>query len=233
MKGHQKSVLYSGKMWVAVALVIYLGYGCSSGQSDSHATATGDSKSTTNDEIVAPKNPDGYSGVVGDVAKFSDTEVEITVDSKPLVIKLTDSVHIYAPTTSSLANVQLSAYIGVLSKKQADQSEKAVRVFILPEELRGANEGSFMLPADTEAESDSRMTNGSASRMSNGSVSGADGTSLTLQFLGHSRTENIPPNTPVVEYKLLGRKPAPGDKIFALVKKDDHGNSETSRIVIF
>jgi hypothetical protein len=76
-------------------------------------------------------------------------------------------------------------------------------VLILPEELRGLNEGSFMLPGDKDAESGGRMTNGSASdagdgsgsRMSNGSLSGADGTSLTLQFQGHSRTVNVPCET--------------------------------------
>jgi hypothetical protein len=69
--------------------------------------------------------------------------------------------------------------------------------------------------------------------MSNGSVSEADTTSLTLQFQGHSRTVNIPPHTPVVEYKVSNKKPNPGDKIFLLVKKDDHDSLTSSKIVCF
>jgi len=112
------------------------------------------------------------------VVKFSGNEVEISTNDKPLTIKLTDSLHLYAPLPSSLANVKGSAYIGVVSKKQGDQPDQAIKVLILPEELRGLNEGSFMLPADKPADSEGRMTNGSASdiagsddsRMSNGSV---------------------------------------------------------------
>jgi len=129
----------------------------------------------------------------------------------------------------------------VVSKKQAGQPDQAVQVLILPEELRGLNEGSFMLPADKDAESAGRMTNGSASdidngggsRMSNGSVAGSDTTSLTLQYQGHSRTINVPPNTPVVEYKVSSKKPGPGDKIFVLVKKGDHDALVSSKIVCF
>ncbi|HLZ88224.1 MAG TPA: hypothetical protein VKQ52_13310, partial [Puia sp.] len=122
-----------------------------------------------------------------------------------------------------------------------DQPDQAVQVLILPEELRGLNEGSFLLPADKDAESAGRMTNGSASdvgnsgasRMSNGSVSEADTTSLTLQYQGHARTVNVPPNTPVVEYKVSGKKPNPGDKIFLLVKKGDHDTLTSAKIVCF
>jgi len=225
-----------------LSVVLVISQGCNSNESNSPSTASADSsKSKTTDEIVPPKNPDGFSGAIGNVVKFSGNEVEITTSDKPLTIKLTDSLHIYAPSPSSLANVKSSAYIGVVSKKQADQPDQALKVLILPEELRGLNEGSFMLPADKDAESAGRMTNGSASgiansgaaRMSNGSVAGADTTSLTLQYQGHSRTVKIPPNTAVIEYKVSSRKPKVGEKIFALVKKGDHDTLVSSKIVIF
>jgi hypothetical protein len=214
---------------------------CNSTESDSHVVASADSTSTSADAIVPPKNPDGFSGALGNVVKFSGNEVELATNDKPLFIKLTDSLHIYAPSPSSLANVKSSAYIGVISKKQTDQPEQAVQVLILPEELRGLNEGSFLLPADKDAESGGRMTNGSASdvansgasRMSNGSVSEADTTSLTLHYQGHSRTINVPPNTPVVEYKVSNKIPGPGDKIFVLVKKGDHDSLTGYKIVCF
>ncbi|HXB06828.1 MAG TPA: hypothetical protein VNW04_06930 [Puia sp.] len=226
---------------LAAVFAFTLAVGCTSSESNTPSKATTDSKPTVADEIVPPTNPDGFSGAIGNVVKFSAKEVEITANDKPLLIKLTDSLHIFSPSPSSLANVKSSAYIGVVSKKQTDQPDQAVQVLILPEELRGLNEGSFMLPADKDAESGGRMTNGSASdiansapsRMSNGSVSEADTTSLTLQFQGHSRTVSVPPNTPVVEYKVSGRKPVPGEKIFVLVKKGDHDSLVGSKIVFF
>ena len=223
------------------ALALILATGCASNGSDAPAAAPADSSSKTADEIVPPTNPSGFSGAIGNVVKYSDTLVEINANDKPVFIKLTDSLRIYAPSPSSLASVKSAGYVGVISKKDADQAEHAVQVLILPEELRGLNEGSFMLPAEKGADSPGRMTNGSASdagsgggsRMSNGSVSQADTTSLTLQYQGHSRTVNVPPGTPVVEYKVSGKKPSPGDKIFLLVKKDDRDSLVSSKIVCF
>ena len=225
---------------VVAALAVVLASGCASNESNSQPSAAADSNSKSADEIVPPTNPGGFSGAIGNVVKFSAAEVELATPDKPVFIKLTDSLHIFAPAPSSLTHVKSSEYIGVISKKQADQSEQAAQVLILPEELRGLNEGSFMLPADKDAESAGRMTNGSASdvsngggsRMSNGSVTDANPTSLTLQFQGHSRTVSVPPNTPVVEYKLTNKKPNAGDKIFVLVKKDDRDSTLTGYKVV-
>jgi len=226
---------------VAIAFVLMLVNGCGSNDSNSQGAAPADSTAKAADEIVPPTNPGGYSGALGNVSKLSDTLLELATADKPLFIKLTDSLHIFAPSPSRLTNVKNSAYIGVISKKQTDQPDQALKVLILPEELRGLNEGSFMLPGEKDAESGGRMTNGSASdagdgggsRMSNGSVSGGDGTSLTLQFQGHSRTVNVPTGTPVVEYKFTDKKPNPGDKIFVLVKKGDHEMLTGYKIVCF
>jgi hypothetical protein len=242
MKTQFNTKLQSISTWLGAVLVISLAIGCGSNESNSKPVASADSsKSKSADEIVPPTNPNGFSGAIGNVVKFSDKEVEISTNDKPLTIKLTDSLHLYAASPSSLANVKSSAYIGVVSKKQADGPDQAAQVLILPEELRGLNEGSFMLPPEKNAESEGRMTNGSASdvaasetsRMSNGSVEGSDTTSLTLQYQGHSRTIKVPPNTPVVEYKVSNRKPVPGDKIFVLVKKDEHDALVGFKIVFF
>ena len=241
MKTQFKTKLQSLSTLLAVVLTSILANSCTSNESSSHPIVSADSSLKSADEIVAPKNPDGFSGAIGNVVKFSDNEVEITTNDKPLIVKLTDSLRIYAPSPSSLANVKSSAYIGVISKKQPNEPDQAVQVLILPEELRGLNEGSFLLPADKDAERAGRMTNGSASdvansgssRMSNGSVAGADATSLTLQYQGHSRTVNVPSNTPVVEYKVSGKKPGPGDKIFVLVKKGDGDTLRGYKIVLF
>ncbi|GGB05337.1 hypothetical protein [Puia dinghuensis] len=241
MKKQFKTNLQSRSTLLALSLAFILTNGCTSNESNAHATAPADSTSKSADEIVPPTNPNGFSGAIGNVVKYADNQVEISAGDKPVFIKLTDSLRIYAPSPSSLANVKSSEYIGVISKKQPDQPDQAVQVLILPEELRGLNEGSFMLPADKGAESPGRMTNGSASdiansgasRMSNGSVSEADTTSLTLQYQGHARTVNVPPGTPVVEYKVSSKKPSSGDKIFLLVKKDDHDSLTSSKIVCF
>ena len=176
-----------GGALVVAVLTVVLANGCASNEPNSPPPAATDSNQKSADEIVPPTNPDGFSGAIGNVIKYSGKEVTINANDKPVTIKLTDSLHIYAPTPSSLSNVKSSEYVGVISKKQADGPDQAVQVLILPEELRGLNQGSFMLPPDKDAESAGRMTNGSASdvasnssRMSNGSVSDADTASITL-----------------------------------------------------
>ena len=239
MKKQFKTKFQPASALLVITLFFILVNGCASNGSNAPAAASADSTAKpSSDEIVPPTNPDGFSGAIGNVIKYSDNEVEINANDKPVFIKLTDSLRIYAPTPSSITNVKNAGYVGVISKKQSDQ-EQAVQVLILPEELRGLNEGRFMLPAEKGADGGSRMTNGSASegsggsRMSNGQVSASDTTSLTLQYQGHSRTVNVPAGTPVVEYKVSGKKPAPGDKIFLLVKKDDHDSLTSSKIVCF
>jgi len=241
MKTQFQTKLKSRSTLLAVGLAVILASGCSSNEANSHPAAAADSTSAKSaDEIVPPTNPDGFSGAIGNVIKFAGKEVTINANDKPVVIKLTDSLHIYAPTPSSLSNVKSSAYVGVISKKQTDGPDQAIQVLILPEELRGLNQGSFMLPPDKDAESAGRMTNGSASdvagsgsRMSNGSVSDADTASITLNYAGHSRTVSVPPGTPVVEYKVTDKQPAVGAKIFLLVKKGDGDALVSSKIVCF
>ncbi len=240
MKTQFKKIFQLRSALFATGVVLMLASGCNSNESTSQPATSADAKSKPADEIVPPTNPDGFSGMIGNVVKYAGNEVQINANDSPVTIKLTDSLRLYAPSPSSLANIKTAGYVGVISKKQAGQ-EQAAQVLLLPEELRGLNEGSFMLPAEKDAESAGRMTNGSASdvadngggsRMSNGSVSGSDTTSLTLQFQGHSRTIPVPPNTPVVEYKVSDKKPVAGDKIFLLVKKGDHG-LVSSKIVFF
>ncbi len=242
MKKQFNTKLQSRSTLLALALVLFMVNGCDTNASNSQPAAPADSDKKAADEIVPPTNPNGFSGAIGNVVRFSNHEVEINADDKPVFIKLTDSLRIYAPSPSSMANIKNAGYVGVISKKKPDQSEdQAAQVLILPEELRGLNEGSFMLPPEKGAESSGRMTNGSASdasngggsRMSNGSVSGADTTSLTLQFQGHSRTVSIPAGTPVVEYKVSTKMPNPGDKIFLLVKKGADDTLVSSKIVCF
>jgi hypothetical protein len=242
MKMQFNTKLKSLSASLAAALTFILASGCGSDASNSNPAASADSSSTkTADDIVPPTNRVGYSGAIGNVVKFGDHEVEINEDGKPLTIKLTDSLRIYAPTPSSLASVKSSGYVGVISKKQPSGPDQAAQVLILPEELRGLNQGSFMLSPDKDAESGGRMTNGSASdvgggggsRMSNGSVSDADTASITLNFSGHSRTISVPPGTPVVQYKPTETKPAAGAKIFLLVRKGENESLVSSKIVCF
>jgi hypothetical protein len=128
MKKQFNTKFQSRSSLLAAVLALFMANGCSSNPSNSPSA---DSDKKTVDEIVPPTNPDGFSGAIGNVVKFSDHEVEINADDKPVFIKLTDSLRIYAPSPSSMANIKNAGYVGVISKKQPDQSEdQAAQVMI-------------------------------------------------------------------------------------------------------
>jgi len=79
------------------------------------------------------------------VVKFSGNEVEISTNDKPLTIKLTDSLHLYAPLPSSLANVKGSAYIGVVSKNKAT-SRISYQGLDIAEEIAWFERGKLYAP---------------------------------------------------------------------------------------
>jgi hypothetical protein len=116
-------------------------------------------------------------------------------------------LQVYRDIPSDLANVNSSSYVGVLSFKQPDGSERAKEIYIFPEELRGTGEGSFLLnQSQPNTESNSRMTNGtvSGSRITNGSVSRSrmtngmvnpslEASKLTVQYNGGVQTPQRAP----------------------------------------
>jgi hypothetical protein len=82
------------------------------------------------------------------------------VNSKtgPVKIRLGSPLQVYRDIPSDLAHVNSSSYVGVLSFKQPDGSERAKEIYIFPEELRGTGEGSFLLnQSQPNTESNSRM----------------------------------------------------------------------------
>jgi hypothetical protein len=73
----------SGSAWLCAVLAISLATACTSNESNTHFAAATESKSSSADEIVPPKNPDGFSGAIGNVVKFSGNEVEINTATSP------------------------------------------------------------------------------------------------------------------------------------------------------
>jgi hypothetical protein len=119
----------------------------------------------------------------------------------------------------------------VTSVKQSDGTERASAIGILPEEMRGVGEGSYMMKQSADS---ARMTNGTASqsRMSNGSAKRTDATTLTVEYQGGVQKITVPADTPVHEYQLTATKPVVGDKVFQLARKAYDGALSASAGVL-
>jgi hypothetical protein len=236
MKAVLKTQRLAKKLLAALTLALALCYGCTSNPNPSSDAQTKSVADT--DGNAVPRNPGGMTLLRGTVMDATPQKITIKTKDTTQTIMLADSLHIYAASPASIADVKNTSFIGVTTQKQADKSDQATEIHIFPEELRGLGEGSFIMDTQTGTGSRmtngaaSRMTNGAASRMTNGDVQKAGVSSLVINYQGKSRTVQVPANTPITLYKATNKKLSPGDKIVALGKKDANGNYTTDKILI-
>jgi len=190
---------------------------------------------------VPAHNPEGTISISGTVERASADQLAIKPrkGSDVITVKLVQPFHLYSRIPGDLSHLKDRSFVGVTSVKQPDGTERASAIGILPEELRGVAEGSYMMNTPAGA-TPSRMTNGnvSASRMTNGtasqsgnssgSVKGKDGSTLTVEYQGGVQTITVPPGTPVNEYQLTTATPVVGDRVFLLARKAADGALDAS-----
>jgi hypothetical protein len=207
------------------------------------ASNTADTVSASGALAPPAPSPDSASAasaapatVRGAVTAVSATSLQVATANGPDTVALTPPVQVYARESSSLANVKQNTFIGVTTVKQPDGSERATEIHIFPEALRGLGQGSRMMTQSSGAASGSRMTNGAVnstpSRMSNGSVSSTNGSTMVVQYAGGSTTVTVPPNTPVMEIKLVSRPLAVGDSVVVLTSKSSDGTVTSNRVML-
>ncbi|MGZ5935728.1 MAG: hypothetical protein ACXWLV_13615, partial [Rhizomicrobium sp.] len=107
---------------------------------------------------------------------------------------------------------------------QADGSQKAVRVQIFPEPMRGVGEGHR--PWDRPG---STMTNGAVDKQ----VTGVEGQMLTVKYKGGEQKIVITPETTIQAY-VVGDKSElkPGAHIATFAAKKPDGTLEASRVTV-
>src|SRR6478736_6045704 len=171
---------------------------------------------------VPAHNPDGMISISGTVERASAGELAIKprTGSDVTTVKLVQPFHLYARVPGDLSHLKDTSFVGVTSVKQPDGTERASAIGILPEELRGVAEGSYMMNTPAGA-TPSRMTNGavSQSRMSNGIAKREEALTLTVQYQGGVQKITVPADTPVNEYQLTATEPVVGDRVFVLARK--------------
>jgi hypothetical protein len=176
---------------------------------------------------VPAHNPDGLISISGTVERAAADELAIKplTESAMLTVKLVQPFHLYTRVPGDLSHVKDTNFVGVTSVKQPDGTERASAIGILPEELRGVGEGSYMMN-QSAGSTPSRMTNGavSQSRMSNGIAKREDASTLTVQYQGGVQKITVPADTPVNEYQLTATKLVVGDKVYIWARKASDGS---------
>jgi hypothetical protein len=180
---------------------------------------------------VPAHNPDGMISISGIVERASADELAIKppTGSAVMTVKLVQPFHLYSRVPGDLSHIKDTSFVGVTSVKQPDGTERASAIGILPEELRGVGEGSYMMNTRAGA-TPSRMTNGavSQSRMSNGIAKREGASTLTVQYEGGVQKITVPADMSVNEYQITATKPAVGDRVFLLARKASDGSLSSS-----
>jgi hypothetical protein len=200
--------------------------------------------SDTASAVQAAAGGDSAVTVRGTVSSVSPTEVVVAAPTGNVTVKLAQPFQVYDREPATVADVKDNVFIGVTTVNQPDGSERATEIHIFPEELRGMGAGSRMMTQTpgpgagnrmtNGAVSNSRMTNGTAapSRMSNGNVSGANGSTLEVQFPGGSQKVSVPPNTRVTELKATSKALSAGDQAVILARKNADGTLSANRALL-
>jgi hypothetical protein len=189
--------------------------------------------------------PAGITPVRGVVVSVSGDVLTVNSQSGLVKIHLGSPLKVYRTTPSDLAHVNSKSFVGVTSVKQPDGSERATKINIFPDELRGIGEGSYLMnPDPAKSASSSRMTNGTVSgvgmakdngppsRMTNGTVSTKSGAStLSVQYSGGVETISVPRDVSVTALTPTADKLKQGEDVFVVAKTQRDGSYITTNII--
>ena len=141
-------------------------------------------------------------------------------------IKVADNAAVRGIVKAALADIKANSFIGVSGMPQADGSQKALEIHIVPEAMRGTGEGHR--PWDLVP--NSTMTNATVTQQ----VKGVQGEEITLKYEEGEKKIVVTPQTVIVTY-VPGDKSElkPGAKIFiAGAQKKDDGTLEAAAISV-
>jgi len=110
---------------------------------------------------------------------------------------LAPKVTVYAVSAAALADVKPGAFIGVGATPNSDGSQRAIRVTVFAESLRGLGEG--FRPWDRAPKG--TMTNATVGE----TVSGVDGRTVTVHYKGGEKRIVIPPDARILAYAVGDR----------------------------
>jgi hypothetical protein len=115
MKAIFKTQTPRKNLLVILTLALAFSYGCNSKTNASSDGSDSDKTKSAADTAgnAIPKNPDGMILVRGTVKSVSSKNIEIQTKDSVQTILLEDSLHLYARSSSSLANVKSTSFIGV------------------------------------------------------------------------------------------------------------------------
>jgi hypothetical protein len=132
--------------------------------------------------------------VSGTIERIDDDDVTIRAieGGGATTVHLTKDASVYGVTRATLTDIKPGSFIGAGAVPQADGTQRAVRVTVFPESLRGLGEG--FRPWDRTP--GGTMTNATVAE----TVKSVDGHVVTVKYKDGEKRIVIPPDAPVLAY---------------------------------
>jgi len=162
--------------------------------------------------------------VVGTVERVDGTNLTIKTTQSERAVNVPPDAAVFAMVKADVADIKPGAFIGVGATPQADDSQRAIRVVIFPESLRGLGEGHR--PWDRPG---TTMTNATVDT----TVTSIDGQVLTVKYKGGEKKIIIGSDAALLTYVTADRselKPGASVTVTGVVKSG--GAVEARRIVV-
>ena len=129
--------------------------------------------------------------LVGKIEKVNGTTLLVRTAAAEREISVLPETTLFAVVKAALADVKPNAYIGVGATPQADGSQKAIRVMIFAEPMRGVGEGHR--PWDRPG---TTMTNATV----DSTVAAVEGQVVTVRYKGGDKKIVIGPEASIMAY---------------------------------
>jgi hypothetical protein len=162
----------------------------------------------------------------GDVASLDGQTMQIVTRlGEKLAVELDDKYAVSAVTKIDIAAIKPGSYVGTATMPQADGTQRALEVLVLPESARGSGEGHY--PWDLQP--GSMMTNATVAEV----VEVGPERRLTLRYKDGEKIVTVPASAPIVTLEPGERamlKPGAHIILSATVRPD--GSLTASRISV-
>ena len=162
--------------------------------------------------------------VIGTVERVDGANLVIKTAQSERVVNVPADATVFALVKASLADIKAGTFIGVGATPQPDASQRAIRVVIFPESMRGLGEGHR--PWDRPG---TTMTNATVDTI----VTSIEGQLLTVRYKGGEKKIIIGPDAAVLTYLTAERSELkPGASVTANGVVKPGGVVEARRIVV-
>jgi len=176
---------------------------------------------------AAAQTPAPTQRIRGDVVAIDGLNLQVrSREGETLAIKLSDSYTVTAVVKVDASAIQPGAFVGTASMPQPDGTLKSLEVLVLPESMRGSNEGHY--PWDLKP--GSMMTNATVVEVSS---AGDAGRRITLKYKDGEKSIMVPPDVPVVTFEPGDKSMlVPGAHVLLTATRQPDGGMTAARVAV-